>query len=61
MTDKTQAIVDDLDSLMQVLPPAIQEAVNNIGRRDDLLEIIIDIGRIPTARYTDQESRFNGA
>ncbi len=56
MTDNTQAIVDDLDSLMQVLPPAIQEAVNNIGRRDDLLEIIIDIGRIPTARYTDQES-----
>ena len=55
MTDTTQSIVDDLDSLMQVLTPEIQEAVNNIGRRDDLLEVIVDIGRIPTARYTDQE------
>ena len=55
MVDKTQAIVDDLDSLMDVLPPEIQEVVNAIGRRDDLLEIIIDIGRVPTARYTDQE------
>jgi len=56
MADKTQTIMDDLDSLIQVLPLAIQAAVNNIGRRDDLLEIIVDIGRIPTARYTDQES-----
>ncbi|MDF1512178.1 MAG: AAA family ATPase [Anaerolineae bacterium] len=55
MTEKTQAIVDDLDSLMDVLPHEIQDAVNNINRRDDLLEIIVDIGRIPTARYTDQE------
>jgi stage III sporulation protein SpoIIIAA len=55
MADKTQAIMDDLDSLMQVLTPQIQEAVNNINRRDDLLEIIVDMGRVPTARYTDQE------
>lgn len=55
MADNTQAIVDDLDSLMQVLTPEIQEAVNHINRRDDLLEIIVDIGRVPTARYTDKE------
>jgi stage III sporulation protein SpoIIIAA len=55
MVNKTQSIVDDLDSLMQVLSPEIQEAVDHIGRRDDLLEIIVDLGRVPTARYTDQE------
>ena len=50
-----QPIVDNLDSLMQVLPPVIRQAVDNIGRRDDLLEVILDLGRVPTARYTDGE------
>ncbi|HOT90822.1 MAG TPA: R3H domain-containing nucleic acid-binding protein [Anaerolineae bacterium] len=55
MTKATQLIVDDLDALMQVLPPAIQEALAKEGRRDDLLEVILDLGRVPTARYTDRE------
>ncbi|MGC9521598.1 MAG: R3H domain-containing nucleic acid-binding protein [Anaerolineae bacterium] len=55
MTSATQSIVDNLDSLMQVLPPDVREAVNAIGRRDDLLEVILDLGRVPTARYTDEE------
>ena len=50
-----QPIVDNLDALMQVLPPQIREAVDVIGRRDDLLEVILDLGRVPTARYTDGE------
>ncbi len=55
MTDTTQSIVDNLDSMMQVLPPEIREAVNAVNRRDDLLEVILDLGRVPTARYTDRE------
>ncbi|MBN1250271.1 MAG: AAA family ATPase [Anaerolineae bacterium] len=51
----TESIVDNLDSLMQVLPPDVREAVDEIGRRDDLLEVILDLGRVPTARYTDSE------
>lgn len=55
MTNVTQSIVDNLDSLMQVLPLDIRRAVNESGRRDDLLEVILDLGRVPTARYTDEE------
>ncbi len=55
MTEMAQSIVDNLDSLMQVLPPDIRDAVNAINRRDDLLEVILDLGRVPTARYTDRE------
>jgi stage III sporulation protein SpoIIIAA len=40
---------------MQVLPLDIRQAVNETGRRDDLLEVILDLGRVPTARYTDEE------
>ncbi len=51
----TQVMMDDLDVLMKVLPEDIQEALNKIGRRDDLLEVILDLGRVPTARYTTDE------
>ena len=54
-TSMTESIVDNLDALMQVLPPAVRESVNEIGRRDDLLEVILDLGRVPTARYTNRE------
>jgi stage III sporulation protein SpoIIIAA len=53
--DAGQPMIDNLDSLMDVLPPEIREAVDEIGRRDDLLEVILDLGRVPTARYTDGE------
>jgi len=55
MAKSTQAIVDDLDVLMSVLPGVIQDALEKVGRWDDLLEVILDLGRVPTARYTDEE------
>jgi stage III sporulation protein SpoIIIAA len=48
-------ITDDLEALIEVLPPAIVEALHKIGRGDDLLEIVLDLGRPPEARYVDGE------
>jgi len=48
-------ITDDLDIIMDVLPRDIQAALQKVGRRDELLEVILDLGRVPTARYTDGE------
>jgi stage III sporulation protein SpoIIIAA len=48
-------ITDDLDAIMAVLPEDIQAALQKIDRRDELLEVILDLGRVPTARYTDGE------
>jgi stage III sporulation protein SpoIIIAA len=48
-------ITDDLVSLLEVLPPEIAEAIQKMDRNDDLIEIILDFGRVPTARYTDGE------
>ncbi len=48
-------ITDDLDALLAVLPPNISTAVREIGRGDDLLEVILDLGRRPAVRYTDGE------
>jgi stage III sporulation protein SpoIIIAA len=48
-------ITDDLDAILSVLPEDIRAAIQRIGRRDELLEVILDLGRVPTARYTDGE------
>ncbi len=50
-----QHITDDLDSLLAILPPEIAEVIVQMGRGDELLEVILDLGRVPTARFTDGE------
>jgi stage III sporulation protein SpoIIIAA len=48
-------ITDDLDALLNVLPEIIVAAVHKANNYDDLLEIILDLGRVPTARFVDRE------
>jgi stage III sporulation protein SpoIIIAA len=48
-------ITDDLDALLGVLPGNIVEAVHKANDYDNLLEIILDLGRVPTARYVQGE------
>jgi stage III sporulation protein SpoIIIAA len=52
---KRQKITDDLNVLLEILEPSVREAVAAHGNEDHLLEIIMDLGRLPTARYTDEE------
>ena len=47
----TQRITDDLDRLLEVLPVAVQIALSDPGARDQLLEVVLDLGRVPEARY----------
>ena len=48
-------ITDDLDALLDILPTPITKKLSEINRPDDLLEVILDIGRVSTARYLDGE------
>ncbi len=50
-----QYITDNLDILFDVLPPHVAEAVHAANQNDKLLEIVLDLGRKPEARYTDRE------
>ncbi len=50
-----QRITDNLNDLLEVLPPEITQKLNEINRQDDLLEVILDLGRVPTARYLHDE------
>jgi stage III sporulation protein SpoIIIAA len=49
-------ITDNLDALLEVLPQALTQRLIEIDRSDDLLEVILDLGRVPTARFVDGES-----
>lgn len=46
---------EDLRTLLSILPQSIGEHVREIGREDELLEIVMDLGRQPAARYVDGE------
>ena len=48
-------ITDDLHVLMTVLPPRIVDAVKRADNSDNLLEIVLDLGRLPIARFVDKE------
>jgi stage III sporulation protein SpoIIIAA len=44
-------VTDNLEQLLQVLPPDIREAVRSELRDEELLEIVLDLGRQPEARF----------
>ncbi|MBZ0290639.1 MAG: AAA family ATPase, partial [Anaerolineae bacterium] len=48
-------ITDDIHELKQVLPPHLNAALDHIGNTDDLLEVVLDLGRVPTARFVEGE------
>lgn len=48
-------ITDDLQALLSVLPPSVAQAVVDRNDSDNLLEVILDLGRVPTARFVDRE------
>jgi stage III sporulation protein SpoIIIAA len=48
-------ITDDLDLLLAVLPQRIQDSLREIGRPSELIEVVMDLGRLPEARFTDSE------
>jgi stage III sporulation protein SpoIIIAA len=50
--NKQKEIVDDLDRLLEVLPQFVRETIEEQENFDDLIEIVLDLGRRPEARYS---------
>ena len=48
-------ITDNLDAMLDVLPPTIRHAVEAANQKEYLLEIILDLGRVSTARFVEEE------
>jgi stage III sporulation protein SpoIIIAA len=54
-----QKITDDLDALLAVLPPSIAESLREANQGDELLEVVLDLGRPAEARFVNDELRLN--
>ncbi len=48
-------ITDNLQTLLEVLPPEIAHAIVAANNSDALLEIVLDLGRLPIARFVTHE------
>ena len=48
-------ITDDLDALLEALPPHISEPLRQREDRSELLEVVMDLGRKPSARFFSHE------
>jgi stage III sporulation protein SpoIIIAA len=46
-----RGVTDDLELLLEVMPGPVREAVEAAPDRQDLLEIVLDLGRRPEARF----------
>ena len=53
--DRQQATPDDLDVLLAALPPEIVAAIGALPDREALIEVVLDLGRQPEARYPASE------
>ena len=49
----TMAATDDLTVLLEVMPPAVRAAVAAHPRRGELVELVLDLGRQPEARFPE--------
>ncbi|MBC7870769.1 MAG: AAA family ATPase [Chitinophagaceae bacterium] len=48
-------ITDDIHELRRVLPSHLDSALDELGNTENLLEIVLDLGRLPSARFLDGE------
>ena len=50
-----KVITDDLDALLEALPPHILKPLRQQPDISDLIELVIDLGRVPEARFPERE------
>ncbi|NLE95495.1 MAG: AAA family ATPase [Dehalococcoidia bacterium] len=51
-----QVVSDDLDALLNVLPPHVREPLRDQAQLNELLEVVIDLGSPPEARFPNGEA-----
>lgn len=50
---KSQAVTDDLPQLLEILPAFIRDQLEGHPQREQLIEVVLDLGRQPEARFSD--------
>jgi stage III sporulation protein SpoIIIAA len=53
--ERRRESIDDLDALLAALPAEIVDAVHALPEKEALIEVVLDLGRRPEARFPDSE------
>lgn len=53
---KEQIITNNIELLLDALPPHIRLPLESDPRHEDLVEIVMDLGRLPEARFREEET-----
>ena len=59
MTAVRDLVQEELEQLLQVLPPRVTAALQQRDDLDSLLEVVLDLGRPPEARYPSGDARLD--
>ncbi len=51
MPETRKQVTDNLDELLAILPDRIRQSLYGRGELDGLVEVVMDLGRLPEARY----------
>jgi stage III sporulation protein SpoIIIAA len=49
-------ITNDLQKFLDIFPPEIQQVLEQHPQKDNLIEVILDLGRLPEARFLDEQA-----
>ena len=49
-------ILDELNKLLEILPSTIRAKIKEHPQHDNLIEVVMDLGRLPEARFSDRAS-----
>ncbi|YAI82006.1 MAG: R3H domain-containing nucleic acid-binding protein [cyanobacterium endosymbiont of Rhopalodia sterrenbergii] len=53
-SSKRMQIIDDLNKLLEILPSNIRAKIEEYPQHDNLIEVVMDLGRLPEARFPDR-------
>ncbi len=54
-----QLITDDLDKLLYILPPDLRDRLQTHPQKESLIEVVLDLGREPEARFPQAAERLS--
>ncbi|MFN2222343.1 MAG: AAA family ATPase, partial [Candidatus Promineifilaceae bacterium] len=61
MNENQKQLMEDLRMLMAIVPEDVRQEIEKIGHEDELLEVVLDLGRQPAARYVWGEKTLRQA
>ena len=52
---KHKEVIDDIELLLAIMPSRVHEQLTDASDQEKLIEVVLDLGRLPEARFTDRE------